>query len=301
MTLSAERLAVRRQYVGSSEVAALFGLHPWLTRFELWHRKAGNLPEVDFSDSEWVFWGDVLEPAVAEGVRQKTGWQVQKVHRYVEHPTIPGFGASLDYEVVAHERGPGVLEIKTVDRSAFRRWDGDLPMVYQLQVQHQLACLPNRSWGSLQALVGGNRLEAFDLDRHERAIAKLERAVLEFWESIDAGQEPEPDFERDVDVLKLLWGTTDGGSVATFYGDAELRQACEGYLAACAIERKAKHFKRRWSAAMLHTIEDAEVALLDGYRIHATDVAGGEVSYVRQPYRRLRVVPMDHEMEGATT
>src|SRR6185437_11795560 len=53
----------RKRHVGGSEVAALFGEHPHLTKFELWHRKAGSLPDPDLSDNERVFWGQTLEPA----------------------------------------------------------------------------------------------------------------------------------------------------------------------------------------------------------------------------------------------
>jgi predicted phage-related endonuclease len=33
----------RAEHVGASEVAALFDCSPYLTCFELWHRKAGNI------------------------------------------------------------------------------------------------------------------------------------------------------------------------------------------------------------------------------------------------------------------
>lgn len=93
----------RRRHVGGSEVAALFGEHPHLTKFELWHRKAGSLPDPDLTDNERVFWGQTLEPAIAMGVAKVTGWNIRKVRRYIAHPTVPGFGGSLDYEVVAHD------------------------------------------------------------------------------------------------------------------------------------------------------------------------------------------------------
>src|ERR1700689_4565543 len=92
--------ALRSKHVGGSEVSALFGEHGRITPFELWQRKAGNVPEPNLSDNERVFWGQILEPAIARGVAEKTKWNVRKVHRY--HSLLPelGIGASLDYEVV---------------------------------------------------------------------------------------------------------------------------------------------------------------------------------------------------------
>jgi predicted phage-related endonuclease len=62
--LKSEWLDLRRRHIGSSEVAALFGLDERRTLFELWHQKAGHIPEPDVEDDERVFWGTVLEPAI---------------------------------------------------------------------------------------------------------------------------------------------------------------------------------------------------------------------------------------------
>ena len=86
-------LELRSQHVGGSEVSALFGEHAQLTEFELWHKKMGNLPEPDFSDNERMFWGTILEPAIATGVAKKTGWTVRKVRRYLSNPEC-GLGGS---------------------------------------------------------------------------------------------------------------------------------------------------------------------------------------------------------------
>jgi predicted phage-related endonuclease len=44
--------AFRASVVGASEVAALFDASPWLTKFELWHRKAGNIAVPDFNAAD---------------------------------------------------------------------------------------------------------------------------------------------------------------------------------------------------------------------------------------------------------
>jgi predicted phage-related endonuclease len=54
----------RSTHVGASECAALFDCSPYLTRFELWHRRKGNIDSPDLSGVERVEWGLRLEPAI---------------------------------------------------------------------------------------------------------------------------------------------------------------------------------------------------------------------------------------------
>jgi predicted phage-related endonuclease len=57
-------LQLRTQDVTSTESAALFGMSPYVTQFELWHRKkSGEQPE--FKTNERMRWGNRLEAAIA--------------------------------------------------------------------------------------------------------------------------------------------------------------------------------------------------------------------------------------------
>ena len=98
--------ALRAKHVGGSETAALFGEHPFLTKFELWHRKIGNLPSPDFSDNSRIFWGQTLEPAVAMGVAKLHNWNIRKIRRYLQHPTVEGFGGSPLMDVIRVATSP---------------------------------------------------------------------------------------------------------------------------------------------------------------------------------------------------
>jgi len=293
-TLSAEQAALRPHHVGGSEVAALFDLHPFLTRFELWHRKKGNLPEDDLSDNDRVFWGTVLEPAIGAGISERTGWPLQKVHRYAQHPSIAGMGASPDFEILDHPRGRGLVQVKNIDGLVFRQaWeDGKPPIYYQLQLQHELACT-GYSWGALGVLIGGNKLEIFDYPRHEPTISKLEREVASFWQSIAANDEPHPDFERDLDTIRILFGSSQPGKVADLTDNARLTELCQLYKAAGADEKSAAGRKDAVKAEILTIIGDAEIAFAQDFKVSAGNVEGGPVSYVRKPYRDFRIFPIE--------
>lgn len=291
--------ALRAQHVGASEIGALFGDSPHVTHFELWHRKAGNLPEPDLSSNDRVFWGQTLEPAVAAGVAAKTGWHIQKVRRYITHPAVEGMGASLDYEVVAHERGPGVLEIKTVDGLQYRNWpDGEPPLHYLLQLQHQLA-VTGRAWGAIAALIGGNRLEIFEVERRPRTIAAIEAAVADFWRRVRAGETPKPDFSQDGDALAALFRDAAPGTVVDLSSSNRLADLLSRRETAAREKKSAEDALDAINAEVLSLIGDAEVALCGDWKVTAKTVPGGHVEYERKPYRSLRVSKPKAKKEAA--
>lgn len=287
-SLSPDRAALRARHVGASEVAALFGLNPHLSRFELWHRKAGNLPEVDLSGNDRVEAGIYLEPAIAAWISHRTGWKIRKVRRYCQHPTIAGMGASPDYEIIGHPKGRATLQIKNVDALVYRDWiDGRPPMAYQLQVQHEIAC-DGYAWGALGVVVGGNRPLTFEYDRHPGAIAKIEAAVTEFWRTIHEGIEPDPNFEQDLQAIESLYATAELGKVADLTGNEAFSAACLRYVSAAKRESEAKKEKDTAKAEILSAQQDAELAFADGFKVSTWNVSECSMSYTRSAYRGFK-------------
>lgn len=84
---SATWQAERAKDVTSTESAALFGLSPDLTRFELFHRKRGNVPVV-LEPNERMGWGLRLQDAIARGVASDHGWIAQPMREYVRLPEV---------------------------------------------------------------------------------------------------------------------------------------------------------------------------------------------------------------------
>jgi putative phage-type endonuclease len=289
---------LRRLHVGSSEAAALFNLSPFVTRLELYLRKRGELPEPDLSAYEPALWGQALEAAIGQEIGERTGWSVRKVRRYVIHPAVPGMGCSMDFEIVNHRRGAGVLEVKTVDRRAFRDWQGGRPPIhYELQLQHQLACT-RRDWGAIGVLVGGNELRITPYERHQGAIARLEREVAVFWREVAEGRPPRPDYQADLATFCALYRQAAEGSFLDLRHSARARQLCEEYAASADAERAARQRREAAKAELLDLIRNAETVWVDGFRIAAGTVEGGQVNYVRDAYRSLRVNRTHHAAPG---
>lgn len=196
--------AIRAKHVGSSEVAALFGLSDWCTKWQLYMLKSGRLPDVFETAS--MTQGKHFEPAIAAYAQEKFGIQLRKVRRYLSSDKVPGLGASVDYE----EYGDGALiptEMKWSLWGSGWDWEGDtltaIPDGYMIQVQDQLACMPNAPHGQLIAFTGGD-LKRMIIPRNERLIASIEEAVTAFWADVAAGNEPPVDFAVDSDAVARL-------------------------------------------------------------------------------------------------
>lgn len=286
-------LAERVRWVGASESAALFGVSPFITRFELWHQKAGNIPSADLDHDERVQAGRFLEPSIAAWAAEKWDWPVTNVAEYLPHPTVAHMGASLDFE---SETGEPV-EIKNVDSRRFfdpaSEWatEGeevlDAPAHMLIQIQHQLACRPGPERGWLVACVGGNRLYRMPVPRHERMTARLEAEVDAFWRSIETGEEPQPDFEADAQAIALLYGGTGGESV-DLRQVPRARMLCAEYLDAHEHEKAGKKRKQAALAELKTLMRDARSAIAaDGFVVKANHVKGG--TYTREPHWRFTV------------
>ncbi len=281
---------LRAKHVGGSEISCLFGEHAQLTEFELFHRKKGNVPEPDLSGNDRVFFGQLLEPAIAAGVAQKNpDWTVRKVRRYLSNPDI-GIGGSPDYEIIGvPSRGPGILEIKTADWLIAKGWEDNTPPTsYLLQIQHYLS-LTNWSWGCMAVLIGGNELRMFEYSRRDTTIKIIEDRVAEFWRNIRDGVEPKPDFAKDAGTISALYSSVSDGKTVDLSGSNRLPELIQTYRGASEQEKAAKDAKEASKAEILTLVGDAEVALCDGDRVSCRMVAGAHIAYDRKPYRSFHL------------
>ena len=284
---------LRRRHVGGTESAALFGLSPYISLFELYHRKVGNLPEPDFSGNDRIFWGKYLEPSIAAGVAHIRGWKVQKVTDYMVNDNCPGHGASLDYEILGDPRGPGVLEIKTVDFLTFRNdWEDEQPPVqYELQLQTQFAC-SSYTWGCIAVLIGGNDMKIFDYEARPKTISKIEAKVTKFWRMVKNRTPPPPVFDVDYDAVSKLYPRAGGGYV-NLTGVNAAENACDRYHAASETASEAEKIRKAARAELLTLIGNADTATCGSYKITTSEVAATEVAYKKQAYRNMQVTKKD--------
>lgn len=276
-TTETDWLAARRQDVTSTESAALFGMSPYMTAFELWHRKqSGAVPA--FQSNERMQWGSRLEAAIAHGIAQDKGWQIRPMKEYMRLPN-ERIGSSFDFMITNLPGGPAHLEIKNVDFLAFRDgWiiDGDsfdeAPEHIEVQVQHQMM-VSGFTRSFIGALVGGNTTYVIERQRDDAVIATLKSRIAKFWTSVDANDEPAPVMPQDADAVIRLNQYANPGKILDVSGDAEIVTMVQQYRQskrdADAAEERSKVIK----AELMVRLGDAEKILGDSFSISAGMIA----------------------------
>lgn len=192
-----EWLQVRKQGIGASDAAAACGISPYQSRLELWMIKTGrdqNLPKVDPNDmASPMYWGNVLEPIVAEHYSRKTGNKVRRVNAVLQHPDPDKHFmlANLDYSVVGNE-SVQILECKTAGEFGSRLWRDGVPDYIQCQVQHQLA-VTGKQAADVCVLMCGQNLQVFRIERDDEVIHRLIELEREFWHYVETDTPPPTD------------------------------------------------------------------------------------------------------------
>lgn len=302
-------LALRHKYVCSTDQAALHGLSPYQTAFELFHAKSAP-NHTDWEAGERAEWGIALEDAVARKVAEDQGVKVRKLSAFVSCDGT-GMASSFDYEVVGlkqdfdgtsalrvkyQDQGPGILEIKCVDWLVFRQsWpeyddSREAPPHIEIQVQHQLHCI-GRTWAALGVLVGGNKLHLLTRDYDAEVADSLEAATRKFWKDVAAKKAPDPVLPADAELIAAMYSFGDPDKVLDAQDNGDVYALCEDYLNASAAQSAAEKAKQTAKAKLLMMIGDSSKVLCgNGVTISAGTVGEAVVeTYTRKAYRNFRV------------
>lgn len=242
---------LRQSHIGGSEVAALFGLSPYASKWQLWMEKAGKLPPENLDDNKSVQAGKFLEAGIAGWAASKWGMSIIKVNDYHKCDSVVGMGASLDYITDSGEP----VEIKWSARGHGWDYSGEdivaAPENYIIQVQHQIACVGAQgAW--LVALIN-NEPRRMWVPRSETIIEAIASACVEFWFSIVKNEPPPPDFSMDGDAISRL---IDAVPITDVTLDVEHERLFDAYLKAAADEKAAAAAKEAARAELLLLLEE---------------------------------------------
>lgn len=296
-------LTFRASVVGASEVAALFDASPWLTRFELHHRKAGTIATPEFNatrpdgtpENERVHWGVELEQIIVKEACRRWGYVPLDTPHVLDNGK--GLGGHPD-QLVTDNGEKVVLEIKTADWLVAKKWGDEPPLNYLLQnmaYQGLAGCVR----GDMIVLVGGNELRRFQYDFRPTLYAEIERRVVEFWHGVRAGDAPDPDFARDGRVITEVLGEPDD-TLADLRGDNSADDLAVSFLEAKARAKAADADAEEAKNRLLMKIGAAGSALLGCHRIGCNQTKGspgtlitpdhvGTTIGARKGYRRFDV------------
>ncbi len=198
-----EWLKARRAGVGASDIAAIMGISPWSTPFQVWASKVAELPEDE--GSEQMKWGRILENVILDewekenrGVHSR-GQLIRSINVPIMMATPDGLTftpLNLGASPLGH---PAVAEAK--NRSEWS-WDS-IPEHYHAQVQWQLA-VTGYEVGYLIVLFAGRHLETFEIEADNDYQTRQILAAGEFWKLVEAN-EPPPTDGADNPLMASLW------------------------------------------------------------------------------------------------
>ena len=167
---------LRRLGIGGSDAAALCGLNPYATPFQVYADKKGLATEIE--DNEAMRVGRDLEEYVASRFTEATGKKVRRCNYILQSVSHPCMIANVDRMVLAERAG---LECKTTslwNKSDFE--NGDVPPTYYVQCQHYMAVTGFDKW-YLAVLVLGSGFHWYEVTRNQSDIDALIKLEEEFW------------------------------------------------------------------------------------------------------------------------
>jgi len=213
MSLTKAQLEERRTGVGGSDAAAVLGISPFSTAYELYLDKLDQAPPEDKNFlKEGRYWGSVLEQPVSDRYAEETGYKIQKANKLIRSKEHPFMIANIDRKVVGEDRRIGFEAKTAVWKEGWGESGSDeIPAYIMCQVQHYLAVTGYDVW-DLAVLIGNRDFRMYRINPIEKIINDLIEAEQEFWDRVQNKVAPTPDWQSAATtrLIKGLYPGTNG-------------------------------------------------------------------------------------------
>lgn len=254
-------LKYRKKGITGTDAGAICGLNPYSSAFQIYQDKITD--EIEEFDNESMRQGRDLEEYVARRFSEETGLKVRRANAIFQNEENPFMLADFDRLIVGQKAG---LECKTVSPYSSDKWnDGNIPLHYQMQVQHYLAVSGFDCW-YIAAVVFGREFLIRKIERDEELINYLIDIERGFWyNNVLAGIMPEPDGSDNCSemIAKMYFKGQENKTIKlSGYKEILDRRADLDKLIK-KMEKEKKEIDQKIKMEM----QDATVALEAGYKI----------------------------------
>ncbi|MFS4103837.1 YqaJ viral recombinase family protein [Streptomyces sp. PD-S100-1] len=257
--------------ITATEIAAVVGLSPWMSRFTLWHKKAG-LRVAPFEMTPAIEWGNRLEDAVADKWQDEHPGFIAAPAGTWRHRDRDWQRATPDRLIYPQPSGEfdlpgqatGLLEIKTSPMGDDWGPDGaedGVPIWYRCQVMWQMDTLGLRRT-NFGVLISGHDYREYTVEYDEGEAKILRDAAEQFLDEVRNGQRPPIDSADD--TYKTIRVQPDG------FDDVDVEIAAEAaarYENAQIASREAAAELTAAKSVVLDLIGTGRRAVCDGRRI----------------------------------
>ena len=185
--MDAQWLEERRKGIGGSDVAAIMGLSPWKTPYNVYQEKRKEVE--GWQGNDVTDWGKRMEPAIRQWYSDHTGRSVRLPEKILYHSKHPFMLASLD----GFTDDNRIVEIKT-DKFG-RGWGepgtNEIPDYYTLQVQHYMI-VTGFEVADVPVSIGGRSPVIYEVPADNELHEMIIEAAAAFWVRVVEGNPPEP-------------------------------------------------------------------------------------------------------------
>lgn len=276
----AEWLKKRNDYITSTECAALFGLSPWTTAFELYHLKRGLL-ESPVKDDNFLAFGRIIEEPVCQMVMiEHPDWKIMPM-RVFAYDDEDKFGASFDRVVTLSDGSVGLLEVKSISYKEYKKKfiehaadDIEAPENYEIQMQAQLEVIRRYNFCLMAVFVLDTReLKYIYRYRDTEMGAKLREAVKSFWAMTEP---PEPDYSMDKALIAKLMPAADPDKTLDATEDTRITELAAMYKGEKELEKQSKDNADKFYAELMHLLGNTRYAWTNSHKITVSDIKPNE-------------------------
>lgn len=295
VTSISEWLTRRRGYLCASEHGAALGLDPYRSALSVYMEKAGVLvPERTPAMRRGQHFESAALGYFVEDHEDEL--RVMKAHVFLMDDENR-IGATPDALAERKDGTPGLInvQLKTVARSTFEKWNGTPPMSYMLQVACENMLL-DASHGILACLVFDQysaELREFVIERHPAGEERLRAEARQFWKNMEAGAYPPADYRRDADTIKQMFPQATPGEEIDLSADNRLAEILPRFIElkgqAKVVEEEIKAIDNEIRAK----VGRAEIATLPGWKITCKNQTRKAYQVAESTSRPLKVTQQE--------
>ena len=302
-------IALRKQDVTASGAGALLGVHDYETPYSLYADKAGLLPPEPANRrltgpmERGLLMEQVANRVLRARFRQlRPAWNGRPgripgatYYRDVEHR----IGGTPDVLAIDDNRGPGVLQVKSVEPSVFRqKWidpntqELTPPLWVAIQALVE-ADLTGASWAAIAVCMVSYdvSVQLVDVPLNPKVMDEIRARVREFWNRVETNDPYEPIYGRDAAVIRAIYATHTPGKVIDLPDDPELIQLVDDKVRFGKEKRAAEKGLEATASALLKIMGDAEIGRLpDGRLVTAKSHPVAEYTVPAKIQRPVKVV-----------
>ena len=205
MPITAQQREERKQYVGASDVAGLFGLDPYTTSYNIWCEKTGKLKDEE-QNTSYAEGGNLFEPVVIDWAENTLGPIARDLELRYNDPNVP-LVSHLDGQVIETEIP---VEAKTsgmfgpIPEHWGEEYTDDIPQRVIVQTSAQMMCAGAEK-AFVPVFLGGRGFTMYEVGIDDPDIFQMiADRIGSFWHDNVLKDIPPDDSQPTIDIVKRI-------------------------------------------------------------------------------------------------